>query len=153
MEDTVSQKAKSSMIKTEEKDIKANNNYIKNENFMDEKITNNMMTVNIFLSVFILLIILYYTIFSDKLIFVDLQQSEESLKSHYVYFSLFHFDYYQPNHSKIVFPYYCITNTTSCENKCEYDVRNLLKYLPFDCHQFKQLSLSGVIVKFELYFI
>ena len=148
-----------------ETEMRLSDRFFNQQNDLDEKITNNMLKLNMVIYICTICLSCLF-IFQSTEVFamrpkVDLDQLANiynpALPYYKITFSLFYFTTQASTESSLVNatnPYSCVYNTTTCENNCKNISMQILKdTFPLECNMFSNFNSAGIIVKLFYLFL
>jgi hypothetical protein len=163
MNESANQPLNSGILRQQEfldNDVKANQQFIHQQNIIDEKITNNMLKINVVLYLFTLAMIGIFVFVTNTAFYMEVRQPDSKdgqgvkiNENQTLYFSLFLFTYKYPNLTKVSNFYQCVKNSTNCDNSCQgVDIKYLNRTFPIECSDYGKFSIAGVIVSKTIYY-
>ena len=122
-----------------ENEMKLSAKLFNEQNTLDERITNNMLKINVVIYLFTLCLITLLVFFSSNIFCIKNDDEDVRLN-----FSLLRFSQEGLNGT---FPYDCIYDYSNCDNNCKnISIVNLRDELQFECLWFQTFAVAGIIV-------
>jgi hypothetical protein len=134
-----------------ENELKMSEKFFKQQNNLDEKITNNMLKINVLIYIFILCLTGILVFYSTNIFYIRPYEDQES-RGVKLTFSILYFRQEGKEVINTTNPYSCIYNSTSCENNCKnFSLPKLKEIFPLECYMFAKFQSAGIIVsKFKI---
>ncbi len=134
-----------------ENELKMSEKFFKQQNNLDEKITNNMLKINVLIYIFIVCLTSILVFYSTNIFYVRPYEDQE-YRGVKLTFSILYFRQEGKEVINTTNPYSCINNSTDCENKCEnFSLPKLKEIFPVECYMFAKFQSAGIIVsKFNI---
>jgi hypothetical protein len=127
-------------------EMKMSERLFSQQNVLDEKITNNMLKINIVIYIFTLSLSTMVVFYSSD-IFNMKPRDDKTSTDIKLTFSLFSFHIEGKGVQNATNPYSCILNTTTCENNCKnISIEKLKEIFPLECGYFSTFESAGIIV-------
>ena len=127
-------------------EMKMSERLFSQQNVLDEKITNNMLKINIVIYVFTLSLSIMVVFYSSD-IFKMQPRDDKTSTDIKLTFSLLNFRQEGRDVHNVTNPYSCILNTTTCENNCKnISIEKLKEIFPLECRYFSTFESAGIIV-------
>ena len=138
--DTSSQKNRDEIIQNE---IKMSDAHLRNCNDQEEKISNNLLKISIFLSTIVISLTILVFLYTKNIINIINPKCEEEQIS----FSFLHFSH-KIESKGYSYSLYCINNScnVSVSDQCEFKLKSIQENFKLECEDFLNIKIAGLIV-------
>lgn len=129
-----------------ENELKMSEKFFKQQNNLDEKITNNMLKINVLIYMFIIFLTSMLVFYSTNIFYIRPYEDQE-YRGVRLTFSILYFRQEGKEVINTTNPYSCINNSTTCENNCNnFLLPKLKEIFPIECYMFAKFQSAGIIV-------